>query len=197
MKLPSLTQISTQLEQRLTRLAADLPEGVDRSYLDGPLLRGPGMNNAQVAEIERYLGRRAAPVFRYIVTHYDLAGVELAGMGFGGAGPFSEFLIEQARSPGTFWGDWQPLPGQVAVASSAGWVLLVATDSDFVSAWERDTRATPIVARNMEFLLRGLGWLALGESLKDPLRTARELSVAVKGDNGSIAFWRNVTTGHA
>jgi hypothetical protein len=192
--------LRADLERKFIAMYEALPPGEPATSRDEFLEcyvppRG-GATEPQLQELEDALGCVLPTQLRKVIASYELGSIELAGIHFGGAPTFRDFVKEQHLSPTNFWGAYRASEAAIGVASSPGHILCVTLSNGFVSQLPIGVEgAKPRrVALDFDLLLRGLATLATTESVQDAKDFARKLAEDV-GAPESEDFWFSVIVG--
>ena len=171
-------------------------EGSSQEMLASSVLAMPGASDIEIGDVEKRIGHRLAPVFRRVISMYELGGLEWCGVVFGGAPSFIKFLGTQLASG--FAGTGPSVERCPVLASSAGYEIRIQTDADEILARPIDgeVQSSAIVASDIDLLLRALGSLSLMTQVDDELEAAMDVARLV-GAPTSHAFWLDRIRGFA
>ena len=196
MALKQLDAVREDLERKATEMLREMPEA-DSSFLASMVPMKPGASEDEILDLERALDRNLPLAFRRVLATYELAGLELAGVAFGGESSFSAFLRHQTSSPRSVWGRWQPIHDLFVVGSSAGYVVFVSNNDGRVWACLRDRAIEEkmVVASDLERFLRALGTLTVTETVENDDALAAEMARDVDAV-GSESFWADRIKGY-
>lgn len=197
MILKDLDDVRFGLERKAKQMLDAMPEA-SPDFLAGMTLVSPGASEDDLRRLEQVLQHALPVALRSVISSYEIAGVELAGVVFGGEAGFCEFLQYQITHPGSVWGTWAPVPGLLVVGSSSGYVLFASVEDGRVwaclSEWPIGDRV--VVASDFAKLVQALGTLVLTEAVDNEDALVSGLAAEV-GAPGSEAFWSDRVRGYA
>jgi hypothetical protein len=195
--LSELEVIRVALERKAGAMLSAMP-GAAPDTLAGMVPAVPGADEENIRSLERELGHELSPVFRDVLSTYEIAGLELAGVVFGGETSFCDFLRHQISAPRSVWGAWERPQGLLVVASSTGYVVFVSSTDGHVSACLRDNpiESRAVVATDFTRFVKALGTLVLIEAVEDEASLAVDIAREV-GAPESVGFWLDRIRGYA
>jgi hypothetical protein len=196
MPLRQLKVVIEELEQKAAGMLRAMPEA-EPGFLDSMVLRGPGASERDLEAIERVLGRKLPASVRDMLSMYEISGLELAGVIFGGEGTFCDFLRRQLQSPESLWGAWRQDEDLLIIAASSGYVLFASVTDGRIWSCRRDSSLDQrfIISADLEKLIRALGTLVVAESVMDEDALSSELAMGTEAA-GSEPFWLDRIRGY-
>jgi hypothetical protein len=195
--LATIESIPARIDTKLRRMRLELPEP-EPDFFAGMELRPSDLSRGQCEEIERALGRRLPDDFLQLALTYDLGGLELGGIVFGGETDFSTFLLRQITDPQGTWGTSARPLDLLLLGASSGYLILLDCSDGKVMACLSDASVDerPVVASDFAKFFRGLATLFLEEEVADPDGFARQLAAATGSESGAD-FWLHRVRGFA
>ena len=197
MALPEFEHLRLALERKAAKMLSEMPEA-ERDSLDSMVPRRPGTTESDLRQLESVLARPLPRSFSRVMRSYELAGLELAGVIFGGSSAtFGGFLAQQVADPQLTWGVWIPTDGLLVIGASSGHVAFGSAIDGSVSACARDhpLEERRRVAADLDVFLRALASLTLLEQVEDDLGLATRLAEDV-GAPTATPYWLSRIQGH-